>query len=54
MRSIGAPELLLVYLVFLAIPVWVVWKFYRALRRVSDELAGIREILSRRPPPNPV
>ena len=50
MRSIGLPELLLIPmlgLAYLALPVFVLWKFYQLLSKISDNVAVIRATLER-------
>jgi len=50
MRSVGLPELLIVWLVFLALPALVLfflWRSYRILSRICEHAAAIRRALER-------
>lgn len=48
-RSLGFPEVFVILLAYLMIPAWILWKFYRVLSRIADNLAGIRQTLGDRP-----
>jgi hypothetical protein len=42
---------LIIPLVFYGISLWVLWKFYVALARISEELSEINVVLRQRLPP---
>jgi len=56
MRSIGFPEILVIGFVPIAVYgvlIYCVWKFYRLLSRINDNIAGIREAIARNGPSGP-
>ena len=50
MRSLGVIELLIMASIY-GVGLLIVWKFYRALASIGEELRGIRAILMDRRPP---
>jgi hypothetical protein len=40
---------LLFWALLLALPLWLVWKFYQVLLSIAESLAGIRQTLQERP-----
>ena len=43
--GLGSPELMVLSLFWL-LPFWILWKFYRVLSRIAENLAGIRQTLA--------
>lgn len=50
MRAFGFIELLIIAAIY-GVGVLIVWKFYRALASIGEELRGIKVILMDRRPP---
>jgi hypothetical protein len=51
MSSFGAVFGMFLWLGMCAFALWVVLQFYRALARIGEELANLREVLRERLPP---
>jgi uncharacterized membrane protein len=49
MPALGVPEFMVLLFMFLVYGVsfFVIWKFYRILSRMNDNLSGIREAIDR-------
>jgi hypothetical protein len=47
----GFPEFALLAIAVYGIVLWILWKFYRALARIGEELGEIKTVLKQRLPP---
>ena len=43
--GLGGPELIVLGGIWLFLPLYILWKFYRVLAGINDNLAGIRRKL---------
>jgi hypothetical protein len=43
--GLGFPEMIVALVLWAAVPLWVLWEFYRVFSRIANELAEIKQVL---------